>query len=132
MTLRNFLIRLQQGIVNDAAYFFCYSTPYIQALLKLLQQYNIVSNFFTFQPGVVGGVLGLPILCIVLPGLGGGPCSIRVYDRNKRFYYLSYKQVSYLYARSKNIYVFNTPFGLLRHEELLKKKIGGHLLCSLV
>lgn len=65
-----------------------------------------------------------------LLGGGKGPC-ITFYNQQTLQYTLTYQQVYYLTQVTQEFFIFNTPFGMVGHEILLKKHIGGVLVCGI-
>lgn len=136
ITLSSLLIRLREGRLNNKEYIFCYYRTYLVSFLQILQKYQYIKSFYVVPAVDIEGRLLLnPVLVVFLPEVPlpeSMQYRLQMYSRQRLFCYMSYKQVVYLVARSKNIYLYNTPVGILTHEDILKKKIGGQLICSLL
>lgn len=127
ITLPSLLVRLREGRLNNKEYIFCYYRAYLVSFLQILQKYQYIKSFYAV-PAVDSAqqLLVNQVLVVFIPE---APLSetmqyrLQIFSRQRLFCYMSYKQVVYLAARSKNVYLYNTPLGLLTHEDLLKKKL---------
>lgn len=136
ITLPSLLVRLREGRLNNKEYIFCYYRAYLVSFLRILQKYQYIKSFY-LVPAIDAAhqLLPNPVIVVFLPEAPlpeSVQYKLQIYSRQRLFCYMSYKQVVYLVSRSKNIYLYNTPVGLITHEDLLKKKIGGQLICRLL
>lgn len=140
LTVRDLVTRLNYGWDQGKRFIFFYNTPSALAFLDILKQQGYLLEYYHISREVVqvfkpSAVFEKDIVVIWLKPkevLGNKRQPITWFSQNSYQYAFTYKQVLALTMVTHQTFIFNTVDGLVTQDYLLKKQIGGLLLCGLL
>lgn len=133
VSLSNLLHTLQEGWRHHKVFISYPYKPQFLVFLELLKKRGYIETF-CILPGLPDKLEFLPalIVCALPEASSGGPITkgLYVYTRNRQALSITYKQIVYLSKKTQQTLLFSTNCGVMTQTAVLKKKIGGLLLCS--
>jgi ribosomal protein S8 len=113
-----------------------YYKPSFLTFIKVLQQKGYIESYCILSSALFDSIYeSRQVVVFFLPTQEkflSQKRHVYVHFKKNQQIFLTYEQVLYVVKHMNHTFLFHTNEGLLVQEELLKKKIGGLLVCSLL